>query len=177
VTTFEDEEGEAVNVRVRLPQALRGTVNQVSDLKVTVPSPQGATLVPLVDLVRFTRSTSPAEINRRDLSRQVTVDANLEGLPLGTAGTAANAAAERINLPPGYRALVGGDTEIMIESFGYLAESLVLAIIFVYLILAAQFESFIDPLSIMLSLPLSIVGMAGTLLLTGDTINISRSSG
>ena len=105
VTTFEDEEGEAVNVRVRLPQALRGTVNQVSDLKVTVPSPRGATLVPLVDLVRFTRSTSPAEINRRDLSRQVTVDANLEGLPLGTAGTAANAAAERINLPPGYRAL------------------------------------------------------------------------
>ena len=172
VTTFEDEEGEAVNVRVRLPQSLRGTVNQVSDLKVTVPSPQGATLVPLVDLVRFTRSTSPAEINRRDLSRQVTVDANLEGLPLGTAGTAATAAAERINLPPGYRALVGGDTEIMIESFGYLAESLVLAIIFVYLILAAQFESFIDPLSIMLSLPLSVVGMAGMLALTGDTINI-----
>jgi hypothetical protein len=67
---------------------------------------------------------------------------------------------------------VGGDNEMMVESFGYMAEALVLAIIFVYLILAAQFESFIDPLSIMLSLPLSIVGMAGTLALTGDTINI-----
>ena len=60
----------------------------------------------------------------------------------------------------------------MAESFGYMAEALVLAIILVYLILAAQFESFIDPLSIMLSLPLSIVGMAGMLLLTGDTVNI-----
>ena len=75
-------------------------------------------------------------------------------------------------MAPGYKLVQGGDTEMMIESFGYMAEALLLAIIFVYLILAAQFESFIDPLSIMLSLPLSIVGMAGTLLLTGDTINI-----
>ena len=67
---------------------------------------------------------------------------------------------------------MGGDTEMMVESFGYMAEALLLAIIFVYLILAAQFESFVDPLAIMLSLPLSIVGMAGMLLLTGDTINI-----
>src|SRR5512139_3889054 len=53
-----------------------------------------------------------------------------------------------------------------------MAEALLLAVIFVYLILAAQFESFVDPLAIMLSLPLSIVGMAGTLALTGDTVNI-----
>ena len=60
----------------------------------------------------------------------------------------------------------------MTESFGYMGEALLLAVIFVYLVLAAQFESFIDPLAIMLSLPLSIVGMAGMLFLTGDTINI-----
>jgi len=60
----------------------------------------------------------------------------------------------------------------MEESFGYMAEALVLAIVFVYLILAAQFESFIDPLAIMLSLPLSLVGMAGMLLLTRDTVNM-----
>jgi len=62
----------------------------------------------------------------------------------------------------------------MVESFTNLAEALLLAIIFVYLILAAQFESFIDPLSIMLSLPLSIVGMAGMLVLTGDTSTSCR---
>lgn len=172
VSTYEDEEGEAVNVRVRLQQALRADVSQIRDLKVTVPGAQGATLVPLADLVTFTRATSPAEINRKDLSRQVTVSANLDNLPLGTASNLAMKAGETLNLAPGYKLVQGGDTEMMIESFGYMGEALLLAILFVYLILAAQFESFIDPLSIMLSLPLSIVGMAGTLVLTGDTINI-----
>ena len=172
VTTYEDAEGEAVNVRVRLPQALRLDVNQIKDLKVTVPGLQGTSLVPLADLVTFSRSTSPAEINRRDLTRQVTVDANLDRLPLGTAGDLAMKAGEALNMAPGYKLVQGGSTEMMLESFGYMAEALLLAIIFVYLILAAQFESFVDPLSIMLSLPLSIVGMAGTLLITGDTINI-----
>ena len=69
-------------------------------------------------------------------------------------------------MAPGYRIVFTGEAEDMAESFGYMAEALVLAIIFVYLILAAQFESFIDPLAIMFSLPLSIVGMAGMLLLT-----------
>jgi len=172
VSTYEDEEGEAVNVRVRLQQALRADVSQIRDLKVTVPGAQGTTLVPLADLVTFTRATSPAEINRKDLSRQVTVSANLDNLPLGTASNLAMKAGETLNLAPGYKLVQGGDTEMMIESFGYMGEALLLAILFVYLILAAQFESFIDPLSIMLSLPLSIVGMAGTLVLTGDTINI-----
>ena len=172
VTTYEDADGEAVNVRVRLPQQLRGDIGQVADLKTAVPTDTGLALVPLSDLVTFTRATSPAEIGRRNMSRQLIVDANLDNLPLGTAGTLATVAAERVTLAPGYKLVLGGDTEMMIESFGYLAEALLLAIIFVYLILAAQFESFIDPLSIMLSLPLSIVGMAGTLYLTGDTINI-----
>jgi len=172
ISTYEDEEGEAVNLRLRLPEALRTDVRQIGDLRLSVPSPGGMSLVPLADLVRFSRATSPAEISRRDMSRQVTVDANLDGLPLGTAGTKAQAAASGIALAPGYTLQVGGDTEIMVESFGYLAEALLLGVIFVYLILAAQFESFVDPLSIMLSLPLSIVGMAGMLALTGDTINI-----
>ncbi len=172
VSTYEDEEGEAVNVRVRLPQSLRTDVNQINDLKVTVPGLMGTSLVPLADLVTFTRATSPAEINRRDLTRQVTVDANLDRLPLGTANALAMAAGRSLNMAPGYRLVAGGDAEMMTESFGYMAEALLLAIIFVYLILSAQFESFVDPLAIMLSLPLSIVGMAGTLLITGDTINI-----
>jgi HAE1 family hydrophobic/amphiphilic exporter-1 len=177
ITTYEDSEGEAVNVRVRLPERLRGDIRQVADLKVSVPTMTGAALVPLTDLVTFTRATSPAEINRRDMSRQLVVDANLDGLPLGTAGTLSTEAASRVQLEPGYSLQLGGDTEMMVESFGYMAEALLLAVIFVYLILAAQFESFIDPLSIMLSLPLSIVGMAGMLFLTGDTINIKSLIG
>ncbi|MGE3843106.1 MAG: efflux RND transporter permease subunit [Vicinamibacterales bacterium] len=172
VSTFEDEEGEAVDLRLRLPSGLRADLGDVGDLNLTVASQGGTALVPLSDLVRFVTATSPAEISRRDLSRQVAVDANLDRLPLGTAGQLAMEKARSLDLPPGYKLVMGGDTEMMIESFGYLAEALLLAIIFVYLILAAQFESFIDPLAIMLSLPLSIVGMAGTLVLTGDTVNI-----
>ena len=93
-------------------------------------------------------------------------------MPLGTAVAKGREAAAEIKMAPGYRVVFPGEAERMEESFGYMAEALLLAMIFVYLILAAQFESFIDPLSIMLSLPLSLVGMAGMLSLTGDTVNI-----
>ncbi|OYV97111.1 MAG: RND transporter [Acidobacteria bacterium 21-70-11] len=172
VSTYEDETGEAVDVRLRLPAALRQDVTQVGDLRISVPGKAGTALVPLADLVTFTRAVSPAEISRRDLSRQVVIDANLDNLPLGTAGEKAMAVAGRVKLAPGYKLVMQGDTEMMVESFGYMGEALFLAIVFVYLILAAQFESFIDPLAIMLSLPLAVVGMAGMLLITGDTISI-----
>jgi hydrophobic/amphiphilic exporter-1 (mainly G- bacteria), HAE1 family len=172
VSTYEDETGEAVDVRLRLPAKLREDVTQVGDLRISVPARAGSVLVPLADVVKFARATSPAEIGRRDLARQVVIDANLDNLPLGTAGDKAMAVAERVKLAPGYKLVMQGDTEIMLESFAYMGEALFLAIIFVYLILAAQFESFIDPLAIMFSLPLSIVGMAGMLFITGDTISI-----
>ncbi len=129
-------------------------------------------LIPLSELVSYERSTSPSEIDRQDLSREVVISANLDNLPLGTAMTKVRAAADTLKMAPGYRVVFSGEGEDMAESFGYMAEALILAVLFVYLILAAQFESFIDPLAIMLSLPLSLVGMAGMLFLTGDTINI-----
>ena len=172
VSTYEDETGEAVDVRLRLPASLRQDVTQVGDLRISVPAKDGPALVPLGDVVTFTRATSPAEISRRDLARQVVIDANLDDLPLGTAGDRALAVAGRVPMAPGYKLVMQGDTEMMVESFGYMGEALFLAVVFVYLILAAQFESFIDPLAIMLSLPLAIVGMAGMLFITGDTISI-----
>ncbi|MGE5347508.1 MAG: efflux RND transporter permease subunit [Acidithiobacillales bacterium] len=172
VSTYEDEMGEAVNVRVRLPEALRQDDRQVGELRISVEGTGGTALVPIADLVKVERTASPSEISRQDLSRQVVLSANLDRLPLGTAAEAALREAAKIPMSPGYRVAMSGDTEIMAESFGYLAEALVLAVVFVYLILAAQFESFIDPLAIMLSLPLSIVGMAGMLVLTRDTVSI-----
>ncbi len=172
VSTYEDDAGEAVNVRIRLPEGLREDVRQVGQLRIAVSGPSGDALVPIADLVKAERTVSPSEISRQDLSRQVVLSGNLDRLPLGTAAETALREAAKIPMSPGYRVVMSGDTEIMEESFGYLAEALVLAIVFVYLILAAQFESFIDPLAIMLSLPLSIVGMAGMLVLTRDTVSI-----
>jgi len=173
VTTYEDEEGEAVDVRIRLPLSMRRDVSQIGDLHLTVPrARQGQALVPLSDLVRPERASTPSEISRRDLSREVLLTANLDGIPLGTAVQKIREAVKTIDMAPGYQVFYPGDAEAMEESFGYMFESLFLAVIFVYLILAAQFESFIDPLSIMFSLPLAIVGMGGMLLATGDTLSI-----
>ncbi len=173
VTTYEDEDGDAVNVRVRLPLALREDVSQIEQLELSVQKPGvGPLLVPLGNLVRYERRTTPSEIDRQDLSREVVISANLDKLALGTAVQRVKQAATDIKMAPGYRIIFAGESEQMEESFGYMAEALVLAIVFVYLILAAQFESFIDPLAIMLSLPLSLVGMAGMLLLTRDTVNM-----
>ena len=169
VTTFEDETGEARDVFVRLPAGLRRDPNAVQALRLSAP---GTGLIPVGSIARYELSTTPSEINRMDLSREVVVSGNMDGVPLGTAVAGVNEVAGALELPPGYRVIISGENEIMVESFGYMLEALILAIIFVYLILAAQFESFIDPLSIMLSLPLSIVGMATMLLLTRDTINI-----
>ena len=169
VSTFEDETGEARDVFVRLPADRRRDPAAVQALRLSVP---GAGLVPVGSIARYELSTTPSEINRMDLSREVVVSGNTDGLPLGTAVARVNEVAAALDMAPGYRVVISGENEAMVESFGYMLEALILAVIFVYLILAAQFESFIDPLSIMLSLPLSIVGMATMLLLTGDTINI-----
>ncbi|MCJ7496106.1 MAG: efflux RND transporter permease subunit, partial [Deltaproteobacteria bacterium] len=173
VTTYEDEDGDAVNVRVRLPLALRQDPTQVERLRLAVPKPNTLpALVPLGNMVNYGMSTTPSEINRQDLTRQVVITANLDGLPLGTAVKRVQEAAKHLTMAPGYQIVFSGEAEDMAESFAYMAEALVLAVIFVYLILAAQFESFIDPLAIMFSLPLSIVGMAGMLFFTRGTINM-----
>ncbi len=172
-STYEDEDGDAVDVRVRLPGALRVDPSQVGLLRLAVPRGQaGSGLVPLSEVVRYRRSSTPSEINRQDLTREVVLSANLEGLPLGEAMKRVREAVDGMKMEPGYRVVFSGEGDTMTESFGYMGEALLLAVIFVYLVLAAQFESFIDPLAIMFSLPLSVVGMAGTLFLTGDTINI-----
>ncbi len=173
VTTYEDELGDAVDVRVRLPRELRGDPYQVERLRITARRPDGTTsLVSLGEIAATTQSTAPAEIDRLDLSRQVVLGANLDGTQLGTAQAKALAATKEISMDPGYNIVFSGEAERMGESFGYLGESLLMAVLFVYLILAAQFESFVLPFSIMLSLPLSLVGLAGALLITRDTISI-----
>jgi HAE1 family hydrophobic/amphiphilic exporter-1 len=173
VTTYEDEDGDAVNVRVRLPDSLRQDPSHVERLRLAVQKPGNSpALIPLGELVSYSMTPTPSEIGRQDLTRQVVISANLDRLPLGTALEKVGQAASQVKMAPGYRVVLSGEAEHMAETFGYLAEAFILAIILVYLILAAQFESFIDPLSIMLSLPLSLIGMAGMLLVTGDTISM-----
>ena len=179
VTTYEDEDGDAVDVRIRLPENQREDPAQVGSLLITVPQQKGeVALLPLSEFVKIEQKPTPSEITRWDLSRQVFVSAGLgKDIALGTAMEKVKEKVKLLDLPPGYGIIYTGEAEDMAESFGYMFESLLLAIVFVYLILAAQFESFIDPFSIMFSLPLSIVGMAGILTLTGDTLSIMSMIG
>jgi HAE1 family hydrophobic/amphiphilic exporter-1 len=173
VTVFEDEVGDAVDVRVRLPREMRRDPAQVERLRLVSRRPDGTTsLIPLSQVADYRMSTTPAQIDRKDLMRQVVLSGSLDGIPIGTAVEKVRAAAATIPMEPGYVVSFSGEAERMGESFNYMAEALLMAVIFVYLILAAQFESFVVPLSIMFSLPLSIVGMAGMLFLTRDTISI-----
>lgn len=173
VSSYEDEDGDAVDLRVRLPKHLREDPAQVRNLKISVADNNGGYhLVPLASITTDTVATSPTEINRRDLSRLVTVSANLDNLPIGTAVKRVEKISKRVTMEPGYSIDFSGEAEDMEESFAFMGESLILAVLFVYLILAAQFESFFEPLAIMFSLPLSIVGMAAMLRITNDTINI-----
>lgn len=172
-TTYEDEDGDSYDVRVRLPEDFRRNQDQLGRLTLLSTQPNGArVLVPLRDIARFHLDISPAQIQRLDLRRQVTLSANNVGIALGDAISAIREKLPQVGLPPGYVTSWSGEAEDMAETFQYIFEALALAVILIYLILAAQFESFVAPLSIMISLPLSLVGVVAILYLTGDTLNI-----
>ena len=134
-------------------------------------------LKPLSEVATVHPGTGPSSIRRRDLVREVRVSANTDGRPLQEVSNDINAAAAKLALPPGYDIVAGGDTEELEIMFRNMFQALLLAVIFIYLILASQFGSFTHPLAIMLSLPLSLVGVAVMLYFTHDTLNIMSMIG
>lgn len=134
-------------------------------------------MVALKDLAAVQVTVGPSQINRRDLQREVQVTANVSGAPLGQVSQALSEVAKQMVLPPGYRIVFGGQTKDMAESAAYAGQALLLAVILIYLILASQFGSFLQPFAIMASLPLSIIGVFLGLLVAGSTLNIFSAIG
>ena len=168
-TTFE-EDGDTHDVRVRLVETERDRADSI--LNVPVRTKCGK-LVELRNLVKVDQTTGPVQINREDRLRVVTVLGGLEqSKPLKSAMEDVNAAAAEIDVPAGVTTKFAGDAEIMEESFASMFFTLALAVVLIYMVLAAQFESLIHPFTIMISLPLSIVGALGLLAITGRTLNI-----
>ena len=164
----------------RALHAARGSRRYAEDLaQLTVPRQGHRTATrsePLSDIARCIPNCS-SSIRRRDLVREVRVSANTDGRPLQELSNDINAAAARLAMPPGYDVVAGGDTEELEIMFRNMFQALMLAVIFIYLILASQFGSFTHPLAIMLSLPLSLVGVAVMLFFTHDTLNIMSMIG
>jgi HAE1 family hydrophobic/amphiphilic exporter-1 len=175
-TTFEDAAGLTHDVVVQVAPEYRTSFADLGRIPIATSAANPRTLspvmVPLGQVARIAPSGAPAEIKRLLLERSARMEGNYEGRPLtGVMGDIRKRIAT-IPLPPGYRIDIGGEQKNFAETTGYVLESLALAIIFVYLILASQFGSFLQPLAIMLSLPLSIIGVLVALALTGDTFNI-----
>jgi hydrophobic/amphiphilic exporter-1 (mainly G- bacteria), HAE1 family len=112
------------------------------------------------------------QINRRDLSREVEVTANTAGRSLGEVSAAIRQAIDETPLPPGYAVSFGGSTKDMQESFTYAISALAMAVVFIYMILASQFRSFLQPVALMSSLPLTLIGVLLALVLWRSTLNM-----
>ncbi len=182
-TRVEDAAGDSHDVRVRLRADQRRYADDL--LALTVPSdrddPTGTdgekVLVPLREVATAEAGTGPSTIRRKDLQREVRISANPDGRSLGEVTADIEKAAATLELPAGYDVVHGGDAEELKDMFNNMFQALFLAVVFIYLILASQFASFVHPLAIMLSLPLSLVGVALALLATHDTLNIMSMIG
>jgi HAE1 family hydrophobic/amphiphilic exporter-1 len=169
ITKYKDEErGRRFDVRVRLNSEDRSNPSDLGNIYVRG---RDGRLVELASVASFQEGGGPSTIQRVDRQRATIVYAGLEKKPLAEAMVELNAISSKV-LPSDYSAKYKGPAETMGESFRYLIFALILGIIMAYMILAAQFESFIHPFTVLLSMPLSFIGAFGALLLTGNTISI-----
>jgi hydrophobic/amphiphilic exporter-1 (mainly G- bacteria), HAE1 family len=134
-------------------------------------------MITLSQVAQVVESTGPATINREDLQRGVTVEAYLEGVQLGDVTGQVQAAVDRLDFPTGYRSGLGGDVEQIADTASSVGSALLLAVIFIYLVLASQFGSFLQPIAIMGSLPLALIGVMVGLLVGGSTLNMFSAIG
>jgi HAE1 family hydrophobic/amphiphilic exporter-1 len=168
-----DPSGETRDVEVRLTPESRQRTEDLRRLPLLVVGPNGApTTVPLAQVADITSSLGPAIINHLNRDPVVNVEWNVSGRSTGEVMTDVRARLAQIQLPPGVRITEGGDAESQTEVFGNIFVALGVAAMLMYLILVMQFGSFIDPLAIMMSLPLSMIGVMLGLAVTGLTINI-----
>jgi hydrophobic/amphiphilic exporter-1 (mainly G- bacteria), HAE1 family len=163
------------DLTVKLPPTARESAADLAALPIASgrPDAQGnPRMVRLADVATVKTALGASQINRKDQTREVLVSANNQGRPAGDIGREIRSLMQQMDLPPGYSWSIGGATKDMIESVNFAVIALGLAVIFIYLILASQFGSFLQPLAIMASLPLSLIGVILALVVCRSTLNI-----
>ena len=162
------------DVKVRLTPDSRIAAADIERLGLTVGSNADGSprIVRLSQVAEVLPSAGANQINRRDMNREVEITANVSGRAAGQVAADIRAVLEDTPLPPGYGFRFGGSTKDMQESFAYAVSALGLGVIFIYMILASQFRSFLQPLALMASLPLTMIGVVLALLAFGSTLNI-----
>ncbi|MDD3268506.1 MAG: efflux RND transporter permease subunit [Syntrophomonadaceae bacterium] len=174
VSQFNDE-NDRVDIRLRLGDKDRRDVKDLDRVYLLGQYPETDSNPVPVALGQVSKAvfvTGSSEIQRFDKSREVFISANLDGISSGEFNKIFNEKIKGINLPDGYRIDMGGESEDMANSFASLLIALILGILFIFFILAAQFESYIDPLSILLALPMAVIGAIAGLLVAGSDISV-----
>ena len=175
VSTFKDDNGNNIDVNVRLNDDNRQTISQLQSMYLSssrMDSNGQPILIPLSQVANFSETLGAPQINRRSLFREVVVQANTDGRPAGDIGADITNIQNEMKLPPGYSFAVQGSNKDMAESIGYATTALGLAIVFIYMLLGSQFNSFLYPVAIMASLPLSLIGVFFALFLFGSSLNM-----
>lgn len=167
-------EGESSRILVQLKDAESQTLDEILGLMLSTP---GGDLVILRNLVDTRASRGPALIERKDQQRIVSVKANYEGSDLSSVVADVRNALGNVVIPEGYELRVAGNIEEQEKASRELTVSLLLSLVLVFMVLACQYESFRDPLIVMVSVPLASVGVLTTLFLTNTTLNLQSYIG
>ena len=162
------------DVNVRLAPTARNSASDLSQLPFTVGSNADGSprIVRLNQVADVVESTGANQINRRDLTREVSISGNVSGRSAGEVSADIKTAMDTIAMPAGYSYKFSGSTKDMAEAFGYAISALVLAIVFIYMILASQFKSFLQPLALMTALPLTLIGVVLALMMFNSTLSM-----
>lgn len=175
VTSWQDEKGESYDVNLRLGENNRALPRDIEYLYLNSSKTDASgqsILVPLASVAKFEESLGASQINRRDLAREVLIEANTAGRPAGDIGQEIQKIQDDFELPAGYSFETQGANKDMAESAAYAMTAITLSIVFIYIVLGSQFNSFIHPAAIMASLPLSLIGVFLALFLFNSTLNL-----
>jgi multidrug efflux pump subunit AcrB len=175
VSQFSEGE-DRYDVRLRLGGTQRQDVSDLNNIYLPGSNGTAGNPIPLIALSQVTEpiySTAPNTINRFDRYKEIVLSGNLDSISLGDFNkTFQERAQNEIKMPPEYRFYAGGDSERMGETFTSMIMALFIGIMFIFFILASQFESYIDPFSIMLALPMAVIGAVYGLLIMGSELNL-----
>ena len=166
--------GNMYNILVRMSEDYRNKLDDIKNLTVITPSGDP---VPLGNFVDVKMTNSPVQIDRRYQQRLVSITANVSGRDLGSVAEEIKTNLSGINKPEGFDIQMIGNVEQQKKTFSSLFLAFALAIVLVYMVMASQFQSLIDPFIIMFSVPLGMVGVVWMLFITNTTLSVTSFEG
>jgi HAE1 family hydrophobic/amphiphilic exporter-1 len=169
VVTRYREGGDEYDIRVQLAKDSRSSKEDIDNILITTPTGRQ---IPLRAVANVEYTKAPQEVAREDQERVVSVSVDISGRDLRSVTRDVQKILKSVPVPTDFRLEIGGTAEEQMESFLYLSLAMLVAITLTYMVMASQFESFLDPFIILFTIPLSLIGVAFALLITGTTVNV-----